>query len=163
ETHLAAPDADALRREVELIKEMGFNGVRVHQVVADPRFLYWCDRLGLLVWGEMANAYVFSQQAIERLTTEWMAVIRRDYNPPCIVSWVPLNERWGVPNVAHDRAQQHYVEALYHLTKTLDPTRPTIGNDGWDNSVSDIFGVHDYSFDGSILHERYSSFEAVEQ
>ena len=163
ETHLAAPDEDALRHEVELIKQMGFNGVRIHQSVADPRFLYWCDRLGLLVWGEMANAYVFSPQAVERLTHEWIEVIRRDYNHPCIVAWVPFNESWGVPNVAHDKAQQHYVQALYHLTKTLDPTRPIVGNDGWDNFVGDIFGVHDYSFDGSVLHERYSSFAAVER
>ncbi len=163
ETHLAAPDADVLRREVEMIKEMGFNGVRVHQKVADPRFLYWCDHLGLLVWGEMANAYVFSPSAVERLTREWMEVISRDYNHPCIVAWVPFNESWGVPNVARDIAQQHYVQALYHLTKTLDPTRPTVGNDGWDNFVSDIFGVHDYTFDGQVLRDRYGSFEAVER
>lgn len=163
ETHLAAPDSEALRREVELIKEMGFNGVRVHQVVADPRFLYWCDHLGLLVWGEMANAYVFSPSAIERLTREWMEVLSRDYNHPCIVAWVPFNESWGVPNVARDEAQQHAVQALYHLTKALDPTRPTIGNDGWDNFVSDIFGVHDYTFDGQVLSDRYGSFEAVER
>ncbi|HEV2581700.1 MAG TPA: glycoside hydrolase family 2 TIM barrel-domain containing protein [Ktedonobacteraceae bacterium] len=163
ETHLAAPDDDALRREVELIKEMGFNGVRIHQKVEDPRFLYWCDRLGLLVWGEMANAYVFSPQAVGRLTREWIEAVNRDYNHPCIVAWVPFNESWGVPNVAHDEAQQHYVQALYHLSKTLDPTRPTVGNDGWDNFVSDIFGVHDYSFDGSVLRDRYGSFEAVER
>jgi len=142
---------------------MGFNGVRVHQDVADPRFLYWCDRKGLLVWGEMANAYVFSTIAIERLTREWMEVVTRDYNHPCIVAWVPFNESWGVPNVARDPAQQHYVQALFHLTKALDPTRPTIGNDGWDNFVSDIFGVHDYSFDGQVLRERYGSFEAIER
>ena len=63
ESHLAAPGGEALRREVELAKELGFNGVRIHQKVEDPRFLYWCDRLGLLVWGEMANAYVFSPGA----------------------------------------------------------------------------------------------------
>ena len=163
DTHLAAPDGEALRREVELIKEMGFNGVRVHQKVADPRFLYWCDQLGLLVWGEMANAYVFSTIAVERLTREWMEVVTRDYNHPCIVAWLPFNESWGVPNVARDPAQQHYVQALYHLTKALDPTRPTIGNDGWDNFVSDIFGVHDYTFEGSVLTDRYGSFEAVER
>jgi hypothetical protein len=65
--------------------------------------------------------------------------------------------------VTRDLAQQHYVQALYHLTKALDPTRPIIGNDGWDNIVSDIFGVHDYTFEGSVLTERYGSFEAVER
>ncbi len=95
QSHLAAPSVDALRREVELTKELGFNGVRIHQKVEDPRYLYWCDRLGLLVWGEMANAYVFSPTAIERLTREWFDIVDRDYNHPCIVTWVPLNESWG--------------------------------------------------------------------
>ncbi|HZB96322.1 MAG TPA: glycoside hydrolase family 2 TIM barrel-domain containing protein, partial [Herpetosiphonaceae bacterium] len=97
ESHLAAPSVEALRHEVELTKALGFNGVRIHQKVEDPRFLYWCDRLGLLVWGEMANAFVFSPTAVERLAREWMEVVRRDYSHPCIVTWVPLNESWGVP------------------------------------------------------------------
>jgi beta-galactosidase/beta-glucuronidase len=163
QTYLAAPDDDALRREVEMIKEMGFNGVRIHQKIEDPRFLYWCDRLGLSVWGEMANAYMFTPQAVVRFTREWIEVVNRDYNHPCIVAWVPFNESWGIPDVAHDEAQRHYVQALYHLTKTLDSTRPVIDNDGWEHSVSDIFGIHDYSFNGSILRDRYGSLEAVER
>jgi hypothetical protein len=163
QSHLAAPSADALRREVELTKELGFNGVRIHQKVEDPRYLYWCDRLGLLVWGEMANAYVFSPTAIERLTREWFDVVDRDYNHPCIVTWVPLNESWGIPNVARNPAQRHYVQALYHMTKALDTTRPVIGNDGWEHIISDIHGVHDYAFDGKALRDRYGSIEAVQR
>ncbi len=163
ESHLAAPNAEAIRKEVELIKELGFNGVRIHQKVEDPRFLYWCDRLGLLVWGEMANAYVFSQTAVERLTREWIDVIRRDYSHPCIVTWVPLNESWGVPALEHSATQQHYVRSLYHLTKTLDPTRPVIGNDGWEHIASDVWGVHDYALDGATIRQRYGTAEAVER
>ena len=142
------PNAAALRREVELVKAHGFNGVRIHQKVEDPRFLYWCDRLGLLVWGEMANAYVFSPAAVEQLTREWLEVLRRDYSHPCIVTWMPLNESWGVPALESDPAQQDYVRGLYHLTKALDPTRPVIGNDGWEHVVSDVWGIHDYTHDG---------------
>jgi len=163
ESHLAAPSDEALRREVELAKELGFNGVRIHQKVEDPRFLYWCDRLGLLVWGEMANAYVFSPLAVERLTREWLEILERDYNHPCIVAWVPLNESWGVPNLQGDSAQRTYVQGLYYLTKTLDPTRPAIGNDGWEHLVGDIYGLHDYTFEGATLRERYGSAEAVER
>ena len=112
ESHLAAPSGDALRREVELIKALGFNGVRIHQKVEDPRFLYWCDRLGLLVWGEMANAYDFSTAAVERFTREWLDVVRRDFSHPCIVTWVPVNESWGVLNLEGDPAQREYVRAL---------------------------------------------------
>ncbi|HEV2107770.1 MAG TPA: glycoside hydrolase family 2 TIM barrel-domain containing protein [Thermomicrobiales bacterium] len=163
ESHLAAPSSQALRREVELVKELGFNGVRIHQKVEDPRFLYWCDRLGLLVWGEMANAYVFSPMAVERLTREWIDVVRRDYNHPCIITWVPLNESWGVPNLERDPAQRDYVRALYHLTKSLDPTRPVIGNDGWEHLASDVWGVHDYALEGETLRERYGTPEAIER
>lgn len=163
QTHLAAPDVASLRREVELTKQLGFNGVRIHQKVEDPRYLYWCDRLGLLVWGEMANAYVFSPAAVERLTREWLSVVERDYSHPCIVAWVPLNESWGVPNAARDPAQRSYIQALYHLTKALDTTRPVIGNDGWEHIISDIHSVHDYSFDGQVLRDRYGSIEAVQR
>lgn len=163
ESHLAAPSDEALRREVELIKSLGFNGVRIHQKVEDPRFLYWCDRLGLLVWGEMANAYIFTSEAVERLTREWMEVIRRDYSHPCIVTWVPLNESWGVPSLDHDPTQQAYVRALYNLTHALDATRPAIGNDGWEHIASDVWGIHDYALDGATIRERYGSPEAVER
>jgi hypothetical protein len=163
ESHLAAPTQEALRREVEVAKELGFNGIRIHQKVEDPRFLYWCDRLGLLVWGEMANAYVFSPNAVERLTREWQEVLARDYSHPCIAVWVPLNESWGIPNVASNSAQRHYVQTLYHLTKSLDPTRPVIGNDGWEHVISDIYSIHDYAFEGATLRERYGKTEAIER
>ncbi|MDB5079269.1 MAG: beta-galactosidase/beta-glucuronidase [Chloroflexi bacterium] len=163
ETHLAAPSNEALKREVGLAKELGFNGVRIHQKVEDPRFLYWCDRLGLLVWGEMANAYVFSATAIEKFTREWLDVVRRDYSHPCIITWVPLNESWGVPNLEQDSMQRSYVKALYNLTHALDGTRPVIGNDGWEHVVGDVWGIHDYAPSGSIIRERYGSAEAVKQ
>jgi beta-galactosidase/beta-glucuronidase len=163
QSHLAAPDARALRREVELVKELGFNGVRVHQKVEDPRFLYWCDRLGLLVWGETANAYEFGAVAVERLTREWLEIVRRDRSHPCIVTWVPLNESWGVPDIASSPAQAHFARSLYHLTKSADPTRPVISNDGWEIAEADIYGIHDYAPTGSSLLARYGDFEAVRQ
>jgi beta-galactosidase/beta-glucuronidase len=163
ESHLAAPSADALRREVELIKELGFNAVRVHQKVEDPRFLYWCDKLGLLVWGEMANAYEFSTVAVERMVREWLEVVRRDRSHPSIVTWVPMNESWGIQDVAVQPAQRSYADALYHLTRALDPTRPVLSNDGWEHSNSDIVGVHDYAPKGDLLRERYTDRDAIEQ
>lgn len=163
QSHLAAPDAQALRREVELVKELGFNGVRVHQKVEDPRFLYWCDRLGLLVWGEAANAYEFGPQAAEGLIHEWLEVLRRDRSHPCIVTWVPLNESWGVPEIASSSAQEHFSRSLYHLTKSIDPTRPVIANDGWEIAEADIYGVHDYAPTGSSLRSRYGTSAAVSE
>jgi hypothetical protein len=161
ESHLAAPSEEALRREVELIKSLGFNGVRIHQKVEDERFLYWCDRLGLMVWAEMANAYEFSDKAMARFTDEWLDVVRRQYSHPSIITWVPFNESWGVPDLPGDPAQRHFVSGIYHLTKALDPTRPVIGNDGWEHVVGDILGVHDYALSGHDLRERYGTKERV--
>jgi hypothetical protein len=162
-SHLAAPDAEALRREVELVKQLGFNGVRIHQKVEDPRFLAWCDRLGVLAWGEMPSALDFGPRTVRRLTQEWLEVLERDVSSPALVAWVPFNESWGVPNLEHDDAQRHAVQALYHLTKAIDPTRPVLGNDGWENFVADILGVHDYSASGEVLRERYGTYEAFER
>ncbi len=154
-TGLTAPDDDALRRDVELAKAMGFNGVRKHQKIEDPRYLYWADRQGLLVWEEMPSAYRFTPASIHRLTREWSQAIMRDVNHPCIVSWVPFNESWGVPDLPSSPTQRHYVQALYHLTKTLDPTRPVIGNDGWESVATDIIGIHDYDHEPERILERY--------
>lgn len=163
QTHLAAPSAEALRREAELILELGFNAVRVHQKAADPRFLHWADRLGLLVWGETANAYEFSPTAVRLLAQEWTELVMRDRSHPCVVAWVPLNESWGVGDIASDPAQQHYAVGLAELTRGLDPTRPVISNDGWEHVSSDVLGVHDYSGTGAGLLERYGDSAAVER
>ncbi|MBZ6075337.1 glycoside hydrolase family 2 protein [Microvirga puerhi] len=158
---LAAPDAEALRREVELAQSLGFNGIRIHQKIEDPRFLYWCDRLGMLVWSEAANAYVYSDRSAEMLAREWMEAVHRDYNHPSIITWVPLNESWGVPDLDRSAQQRDFVRALYHLTHALDATRPVIANDGWQHAVGDIFGVHDYAPTGDMLRERYSDRQAI--
>ncbi len=161
DTGLTAPDDDALRRDIELVRAMGFNGVRKHQKVEDPRFLHLADQLGLLVWEEMPSAYRFTASSIERLTREWIDVIQRDYSHPCIVAWVPFNESWGVPNLPEIQAQRHFVQGLYHLTKTLDPTRPVVGNDGWESVATDIVGIHDYDANPARVAERYESADDV--
>ena len=155
ETHLAAPSAAALKEEVQLIKDLGFNSVRVHQKVEDPRFLYWADRLGLLVWGESASAYEFSTTAVERMTREWLDVLRRDLSHPSIAVWVPLNESWGVQHIQHDDRQLNHARSLYHLTKSVDPSRPVITNDGWEHADSDFWTVHDYAISGKELAANY--------
>lgn len=160
---LTAPHDDALRKDVELVKAMGFNGVRKHQKIEDPRYLYWADKLGLLVWEEMPSAYRFTPLAITRMVREWSEVIERDYSHPCIIVWVPFNESWGVPNLTYTQAQRNAVEALYHLTRTLDPTRPVVGNDGWEASATDILGIHDYESDPERLRARYHESSQLQE
>jgi beta-galactosidase/beta-glucuronidase len=158
---LTAPDDRALRADVELARAMGFNGVRKHQKIEDPRYLYWADVLGLLVWEEMPSAYRFTKESVERVTREWTAAIDRDYSHPCIMAWVPVNESWGVPNLPDIPAERHYVQALYHLTRTLDPSRPVIGNDGWESVATDIVGIHDYDHDPERLARRYHADDQI--
>jgi hypothetical protein len=161
ESGITAPDDAALRRDVELAQQMGFNGVRKHQKIEDPRYLYWADMLGLLVWEEMPSAYSFSDTAVRRLTSEWLAAIERDVSHPCIVAWVPFNESWGVPDLPTSSQHQQYVRALYHLTKTLDPSRPVIGNDGWEHTATDIVGIHDYDDQLERIARRYGVSDIV--
>ncbi|MDQ2835388.1 MAG: glycoside hydrolase family 2 [Acidobacteriota bacterium] len=150
-----APNEDAFLRDILLVKAMGFNGVRKHQKIEDPRFLYWADHLGLLVWEEMPSAYRYTQRSVERLTREWIEILKRDWSHPCIVTWVPFNESWGVPDLPDSAAQRNYVQALYHLTKTLDPSRPVIGNDGWESVATDLIGIHDYDDQPARIAKRY--------
>jgi beta-galactosidase/beta-glucuronidase len=161
QTGLTAPDDAALRRDVELAKAMGFNGVRCHQRVADPRYLFWADLLGLMVWEEMPSAYRFTPSSVERVVTQWLDAMRRDMSHPCIVAWVPFNESWGVPDLPDSPAQRHYVQALYHLTRTLDPSRPVIGNDGWESVATDMIGIHDYDDQPHRIQRRYGSHQVT--
>ena len=158
---LTATDDAALKRDVQLARDMGFNGVRKHQKIEDPRYLYWADRLGLAVWEEMPSAYRFTPASVQRLSREWSAVIHRDYSHPCIIAWVPINESWGVPNLPDNPRERHYVQALYHLTKTLDPTRPVIGNDGWESVATDIIGIHDYDDQPERIAKRYHAEDVL--
>jgi beta-galactosidase/beta-glucuronidase len=158
---LTAPDDGALRRDIELAKAMGFNGVRKHQKIEDPRYLYWADRLGLAVWEEMPSAYRFTPQSVERVTREWTEAIARDYSHPSIIAWVPVNESWGVPNLTDVASERHFVQALYHLTRTLDSTRPVIGNDGWESVATDIIGIHDYDDRPDRMARRYHADQVL--
>ena len=157
---LTAPTDGDLRRDIELAKELGFNGARKHQKVEDPRWLHWADRLGFLVWGEMANAYQFSADAVRRTVAEWQAVVTRDYSHPCIIAWVPMNESWGVPALPVDERQRSLLLTTYHLTHALDATRPVVSNDGWEHALTDLLTIHDYGTAEALVH-RYANAERL--
>ncbi|WHX48025.1 glycoside hydrolase family 2 TIM barrel-domain containing protein [Paenibacillus woosongensis] len=161
ESHLTPPSEEAIIQDIDAILEMGYNSVRKHMKVEDARFLYWCDVKGLLVWSEMAATFEFNDNAIQRFTNEWMEVVRQYYNHPCIVVWVPFNESWGIMQIAKDRKQQHFTEAIYHLTKAYDPYRLVISNDGWEHTVSDLITLHDYVESGEEFQQRYKDKEKI--
>ncbi|KAF2673651.1 glycoside hydrolase family 2 protein [Microthyrium microscopicum] len=160
ETGLTPPSQESLRKDIELSKAMGFNGCRKHQKVEDPVFLFWADKLGYLVWGEMANAYKFDDVYVERFNQEWMEAVRRDINHPCVVTWTPGNESWGYTDLTNSVIQRNHLRSLYYMTKTLDPTRPINDNCGWESVLTDLFTFHDYG-DASVLTKSCASIEGA--
>lgn len=161
ESLLTAPSDEAFIKDIELTKAMGFNGVRKHQKVEDPRYLYHADRLGLLVWGELGSAYLYSREYAGRMYSEWMEAVERDYNHPCIVAWTPLNESWGVQEIKADKYQQAHCNALMYMIKSVDTSRVVIDNDGWEHTCGDLLTIHDYTASGKVLKKHFESLEAV--
>ena len=157
-THLTPPNEMAFVKDIERIQQLGYNGVRKHQKIEDERFLYWCDVKGVLVWCEMASTYEFSDEAVNIYMMQWSEIVLQNYNHPCIITWTPLNESWGIPQVKTNIRQQNFTQAIYYLTYSLDPYRPVIVNDGWDHTISDILTLHDYEEKGDILFERYQKY-----
>ena len=159
QSYLAAPSDAALREDVEWVKRFGFNGARKHQKIEDPRWLYWCDRLGLMVWEEMPNARSWSPRVEESLLAEWERAVRRDYNHPSIIAWVPVNESMGFPELRkHHPGQYAFLERIVTVTRRLDPHRPLIDNDGWEHTdLTDICAIHDYSQPSEVLRARYKA------
>jgi beta-galactosidase/beta-glucuronidase len=119
ESGLTPPSSEALRTDIEMSKALGFNGCRKHQKVEDPWFHYWADRLGFLVWGEMANAYEFGPDYIDRMNGEWAEAVKRDINHPCVITWTPVNESWAYPSLKDNIDQRNHIRSLYYLTKCV--------------------------------------------
>ncbi|CAG8016726.1 unnamed protein product [Penicillium olsonii] len=160
ETGLTPPSSESLKTDIELAKKVGFNGCRKHQKVEDSRFFYWADRLGFLVWGEMANAYEFGDQYIQRFTAEWTQAVKRDINHASVVTWTPINESWAVPALEDNIEQRNHIRALYYLTKNLDPSRPVNDNCGWQHIKTDLTTFHDYS-DSAELATTCSTMSGI--
>ena len=153
--YTAASDAD-LRRDIELAKAFGFNGARKHQKVEDPRWLYWADRLGFLVWAEMPNFHEDSAEAEARLIHELAAAIERDRDHPSVVAWVPMNESFGFTQPLKDDVLATLLVRLYRLAHHLDGSRPVVSNDGWEHALTDLCTLHDYG-PPADLRQRYRS------
>ena len=163
ESGLTPPDEEALIRDIELAKEMGFNGVRKHQKVEDERFFYYADILGFTVWCELPSNHWQSDETAMQITDEWLKIVKQNYNHPSLVTWVIFNESWGVRNIIGNSAQSNLASGLYYLTKSIDTMRPVISNDGWEHALSDILTLHDYEQDGKKLYSRYEKLAKITQ
>lgn len=155
---LTAPTDEDFKKDIQLAKDMGFNGCRKHQKIEDPRFLYWADQMGYIVWGECASTISYSPDAVTNLTNEWFEIIERDYNHPSIITWVPLNESWGVPEIHSNKQQQSFSQGIYYMLHALDRTRLVISNDGWEMTETDICAIHNYSHGQKNEINKYNHF-----
>lgn len=137
-----APTDEALLNDIKMSMNMGFNGARLHQKIFEPRFLYHCDRMGYLVWGEHANwgLDLARPMAWKGFLSEWLESVRRDYSHPALIGWCPLNETQG-------NQDPDLVRMIYHMTKAIDHTRPVIDCSGWTHVITDIMDSHDYNQD----------------
>lgn len=153
---LTPPSAEAIKKDIELSKAMGFNGARKHQKLEDPYFYYYADELGFLTWCEMPSAYNFNAEEAYKQTAEWLEIIKAARNFTSVICYVPLNESWGVRKILNDKQQQDYARALYYITKATDGSRLVSANDGWETvETTDIIGIHDYAFDSGEFTAKY--------
>ena len=150
-----APTDDELKNDILRSMAMGFNGARLHQKVFEARFLYWADKLGYIVWGEMPSWGIDPKDAwtLPIFLDEWLQSIHRDYSAPSVVGWCPWNETWGELN----NGQHHETMRMtYRVTKAIDPTRPCIDTSGGIHVETDIFDTHDYEQNPAIFGPRYA-------
>ena len=149
---------DGFRQDVQWILDLGFNAARKHQKIEDPKFYYWADRLGILVWGELPSFYGFTDYACIDAENTMREFILRDRNHPSIIAWVPFNETWGLRKIVGDRREADFARELYYMCKRMDPERLVSTNDGWENVYpTDIASVHDYRQIDKNISEYYTN------
>lgn len=150
-----APSDEALRHDIEMSKAVGFNGARLHQKVFEERYYYWADKLGYLCWGEQASwgMDVNSDLSARNFLSEWVEILMRDRNHPCIVTWTPFNETWGCSDSG---TYERMMRDVYDLTRAIDPTRPINDASGDGHVKTDIWTVHDYERDYTRLVENHT-------
>lgn len=163
DTLITPPSDEAIQEDIRYTLAFGYNGARKHQKLEDPRYYYWADKMGLLVWGEVPSAYDFTDDTVRNLADTMLGFIDRDFNHPSIICWVPLNESWGVRQIFTDKRQQAAGRMLYHMTKAADGTRLCSANDGWEQTTTDICGLHDYADTKADIADHFADRETVEK
>jgi len=162
---MTAPSDGALKQDIELSIEAGFNGARLHQKVFEERFLYHADTLGYIVWGEFGDwgnrfygpSHGEHQRFGPEYITQWLEVLERDYSHPSIVGWCPLNETWQVitDNIT---ALDDATYGMFMATKAMDTTRPVLDASGYSHRVrtADVYDSHDYTQDPEQFRKRHA-------
>ena len=162
DTLITPPSDEAIQEDLKWTIRFGYNGARKHQKIEDPRYYYWADKMGVLVWGELPSPYAYTDETVENLAATMLEFIRRDFNHPCIITWVPLNESWGIPNILNNTRQQMTASMMYYMTKAADGTRLCSVNDGWEQMQTDICGLHDYAAQKHVLGSHFIDRNYIE-
>jgi beta-galactosidase len=175
----AVPDALHIR-DMELMKDAGYNFVRLAHYPQDPSVLEAADRLGLMIWEEtpLVNYITISDAFNENSSVMLREMIRQHYNHPSVIMWGYMNEIYlRVPKENEANIKKETVKlarSLNQLAKTEDPTRPTTiafhGNDSYNTEglgeIPDIVGWNLYSgwysntFDGfgKFVDDQHARF-----
>lgn len=148
-----APSDSALKRDIELAMQAGFNGARLHQKVFEPRFHYWADKLGYLTWGESSSWGMNVKDVVSarNFLAEWREIVVRDRNHPSIIAWTPFNE---TSDTGDGRQHNRLHRDAAQLTRNLDPTRPVNDASGYVHVDTDIWTVHTYQQDPALLRAQ---------
>lgn len=149
-----APSDAALRGDIELSQACGFNGARLHQKVFEPRFLYWADKLGYLVWGEYPSfgADYHNPAVNAPLLEEWLEIVQRDRNHPAVIGWCPFNETGTESGILQ--------AAVVRATRAIDPSRPVIESSGYAHTIADpeVLDAHDYNQNPDLFRQQWNQF-----
>jgi hypothetical protein len=137
-------------REIRTAKELGFNLLRKHIKPAHPDWVEAADRLGILVWEEVANPGRYTERSKREVREQARGLVERDYNRPSVIAWSLYNEEWGIGHhhdetyVWDDPEKQETLGELYEEAKAWDPTRLVCDNSGWAHVATDLNDYHQY-------------------
>ena len=130
---IAPTDPSLLEQEIVLMKEAGFNLIRVHIRPAVPGYLDLTDKYGMLVYAETSLCWILdTPRLLDHGRREVTRMIERDRNHPSVVFWGIFNE--------HRVVAARYADALIRTARALDPTRVVVDNSGGTLAVDQDFG-----------------------
>ncbi len=145
---LTAPDENALVRDLELAASFGYNLVRKHIKLEEPRWLHHADKMGILVWAEPPAPSRYSPEAAVAFEAQLEPMVERDGNHPCIIVWGLYNEEWGLDwDIPGSTARAAAAVRAYDILRQLDDSRPIVENSGWSHVKTDLVDWHYYDED----------------
>lgn len=114
---------EQMEQDMELIREVGANTIRLAHYQHSQYFYDLCDRYGMVVWAEIPYISAHMPGGRENTFFQMKELIVQNYNHPCIVTWGLSNEITISGKHRKDMLDNH--QKLQTFVKKLDPKRPT--------------------------------------